>query len=80
VKKTNLTLVIFIVFGLLVGSILAELLSSVTALQFLTKSTQIVWHPKADLQIIKYDLNFLVKLNLISILCAIGAIWIYRRM
>jgi hypothetical protein len=38
------------------------------------------WHPKADLKILKYDLYFQVKLNLISIIGAIGAIWIYRRM
>jgi hypothetical protein len=79
-KKTNLTLIIFILFGLLCGSIIAELLSPVSTLAFLTKSTQMDWHPKADLHIIKYDLDFQVKLNLTSILCAIGAIWIYRRM
>jgi hypothetical protein len=68
------------VFGLLCGSIIAELLSPVSTLAFLTKSTQMEWHPQADLQFFKYDLDFKVKLNLTSILCAIGAIWIYRRM
>ncbi|QGQ95389.1 DUF4321 domain-containing protein [Paenibacillus psychroresistens] len=79
-KKTNLTLIIFIVLGLLAGTIIAELLTPVSSLAFLTKSAQMNWHPKADLQILKYDLDIQVKLNLISILCAIGAIWIYRRM
>jgi hypothetical protein len=79
-KKSNLTLIIFIVFGLLCGSIIAELLSSASSLAFLTKSTTMEWHPKANLQFLKYDLDFQVKLNLTSILCAIGAIWIYRRM
>jgi len=79
-KKTNLTLIIFIVLGLLAGTIIAELLAPVTSLAFLTKSAPMEWHPKADLQILKYDLYFQVKLNLISIICAIGAIWIYRRM
>jgi hypothetical protein len=79
-KKTNLTLIIFIVLGLLAGSIIAQLLTPVQALSFLTKSAQMEWHPKADLQILKYDLYFQVKLNLISIFCAIAAIWIYRRM
>jgi len=75
-----LTLIIFIVLGLLAGTIIAELLAPVTSLAFLTKSAPMEWHPKADLQILKYDLYFQVKLNLISIICAIGAIWIYRRM
>jgi uncharacterized membrane protein YeaQ/YmgE (transglycosylase-associated protein family) len=79
-KKTNFTLIIFILFGLLIGSILAELLIPVSSLGFLTKSTLLEWHPKADLKILKYDLYFQVKLNLISIIGAIGAIWIYRRM
>ncbi|MEX2461493.1 MAG: DUF4321 domain-containing protein [Paenibacillaceae bacterium] len=79
-KKTNLTLIIFIALGLLCGTIIAELLAPVSSLAFLTKSAQMEWHPKADLQILKYDLNFQVKLNLTSIFCAIGAIWIYRRM
>jgi hypothetical protein len=75
-----MTLIIFIVLGLLAGTIIAELLSPVSSLAFLTKSTPMEWHPKADLQILKYDLDIQVKLNLTSILCAIGAIWIYRRM
>jgi hypothetical protein len=68
------------VLGLLAGTIIAELLAPVSSLAFLTKSAQMNWHPKADLQILKYDLDIQVKLNLISFLCAIGAIWIYRRM
>jgi hypothetical protein len=79
-KKTNLTLIIFILLGLLIGSILAELLIPVSSLAFLTKSTLLEWHPKADLKVLKYDLYFQVKLNLISVIGAIGAIWIYRRM
>lgn len=79
-KKTNLTLIIFIVLGLLAGTIIAELLTPVPSLAFLTKSAQMEWHPKADLKIFKYDLYLQVKLNLISVIGAIGAIWIYRRM
>lgn len=66
--------------GLISGAIIAELLAPVTSLAFLTKSVLLDWHPAADLQIIKYDLDFKVKLNLSSILCAIGAIWIYRKL
>ncbi|MDB5053464.1 MAG: rane protein [Bacilli bacterium] len=79
-KKTKFTLFIFIVLGLLAGTIIAQLLTSVQAISFLTKSTPLEWHPKADLQVLKYDMYFQVKLNLMSILGAVGAIWIYRRM
>jgi uncharacterized membrane protein YeaQ/YmgE (transglycosylase-associated protein family) len=79
-KKSNLTLFIFIVLGLLAGSIVAQLLLPVQGISFLTKSTLLDWHPKADLQFIKYDLDFQVKLNLISVIGAIAAIWLYRRM
>lgn len=79
-KKNTLTLILFIILGLLAGSIISQLLSSVEEVAFLTKSTDIEWQPKADLQILKYDLYFQVKLNLISLLGLIGAIWIYRKL
>jgi hypothetical protein len=79
-KKTNLTLIIFIVLGLLAGTIIAELLTPISSLEFLTKSAQMEWHPKADLKILKYDLYLQVKLNLTSLICAVGAIWIYRKL
>jgi hypothetical protein len=79
-KKTNLTLIVFLILGLLAGTIIAQLLTPVQALSFLTKSTEISWWPKADLQIVKYDLHFQVKLNLISIFGLIAAIWIYRKL
>jgi hypothetical protein len=80
VKKNTLTLLIFLIFGLLLGSILGELLSTVKGLQFLTKSSEIRWEPMADLNVIQYDLKFLVKLNLISIIGLLAAIWLYRKL
>jgi hypothetical protein len=79
-KKNTLTLILFIVLGLLAGSIISQLLDPVKELAFLTRSADISWHPKADLQILKYDLYFQVKLNLISLLGLICAIWIYRKL
>jgi hypothetical protein len=79
-KKNTLTLILFILLGLLAGSIISQLLEPVEGISFLTKSSDISWHPKADLQILKYDLYFQVKLNLISLIGLICAIWIYRKM
>lgn len=79
-KKSNLTFIVFLIIGLLTGSIIAQLLTPVQSLDFLTKSAEINWHPKADLQVLQYDLNFQIRLNLISILGLVAAIWIYRKL
>lgn len=79
-KKNTWTLILFILLGLLAGSLLSQALEPVHGAAFLTKSSEISWHPKADLQILKYDLYFQVKLNLISLLGLAGAIWIYRKL
>ncbi len=79
-KKNTLTLLLFLVIGLLLGSILGELLADVKGLQFLTKTSEIRWEPMADLQVIQYDLKFLVKLNLVSIIGLLAALWLYRKL
>jgi hypothetical protein len=79
-KKNNFTLVIFLIIGLIAATIVSGLLAGVPALSFLTKSAQIVWQPKADLQIIQYDLNLHIRLNLISIIGLAAAFWIYRKL
>lgn len=79
-KKNSLTLIIFLLIGMLAGMIIAELLSPIPFLSFLTHSAEITWEPKADLNIIKYDFYIRVKLNLASILGLILSIWIYRKL
>lgn len=79
-KKSNWTLVIFLLIGVIAAAIVTQLLAPVPALSFLTKSAQINWHPSADLQIVKYDLNFVVRLNLISIIGLILAYLLYRKL
>ncbi|CAM5794387.1 MULTISPECIES: DUF4321 domain-containing protein [Brevibacillus] len=76
--KETLTLVFLLISGLLCGSILGEVLGP--WVPFLTKSKEITWSPAADLEILKYDLNLQVKLNLASIGGLALAFWIYRRM
>jgi uncharacterized protein YneF (UPF0154 family) len=79
-KKSNLTLIICLVAGLLTGIIVGHLLETVPALSFLTKSAQINWEPKADLEVLKYEFHLQVKLNLCSIIGLVGAFFIYRRL
>jgi hypothetical protein len=80
VKKSNLTLVIFLVVGLITGIIVGQLLAPVPALSFLTKSVEIEWKPSADLQVLKYDIGIWVRLNLCSILGLVGAFFLHRRL
>ncbi|MDF2713939.1 MAG: hypothetical protein K0R28_864 [Paenibacillus sp.] len=79
-KKSGFMLVLFLLLGLLAAAIVTQLLAPVPWLGFLTKSAHITWEPKADLNVIKYDLFIQVKLNVISIVGIAAAIWIYRRM
>ncbi len=79
-KKNNLTLVIFLLIGLLAGTIVSQLLLPFESVSFLTKSAAFSWEPKADLQLIKYDFKIQVKLNLTSLLGLAAAFWIYRKL
>ncbi|MBD0381684.1 DUF4321 domain-containing protein [Paenibacillus sedimenti] len=79
-KKGTVTLVIFLIVGLITGVIVGQLLAPVPALAFLTKSASISWDPKADLQVLKYEIHLQVKLNLCSILGLVGAYLLYRKL
>jgi len=78
-KKNTFVFILFLIIGLVVGIILGELLAPVKALWFLTKSVPISWAPKADLQVLKYDLFIEVKLNLCAIFGVVAAFFVYRR-
>jgi H+/Cl- antiporter ClcA len=79
-KKSFGLLLIFLLIGLLTGSLVAHLLLSVEWLSFLTKSMLISWHPQADLDFLKYDFVLQLRISLLSILGLIAAAWVYRRM
>ena len=72
-------LILFLIIGLLAGSLVAHLLSSIKAIEFLTKALTLSWSPKANLDFLMYEFDIRVKISLLSILGMIGAIWIYRR-
>lgn len=77
-QKNTIILVIFLVIGLLLGSILGEILSPYVP--FLGVSKAITWSPAADLDILKYDMFFQVKLNLASVIGLLLAFWMYRKL
>jgi hypothetical protein len=79
-KKNTFTFILLLIIGLVAGSLVGQLLVSVPALAFLTKSVDLTWQPKADLLVIKYDLQFQMKLNLISLLGLAAAFWIFRKL
>ncbi|WP_248927409.1 DUF4321 domain-containing protein [Paenibacillus hamazuiensis] len=80
-KKNTLTLVLLILLGVAAGTLVGQMLAAVPAFAFITKPVvDISWQPKADLIVLKYDLQLWVKLNLISIVGIAAAIWIYRRL
>jgi len=80
VKKNNWVLLICLILGLVAGMIVSELLAPVSGLSVLTKSVSLTWQPKADLSVIKYDLDLQIKLNLLCIIGVAAAFWIYRKL
>lgn len=79
-KKNTFTLILILIVGLVAGSLVGQLLSSVPALSFLTVSKELSWQPKADLLVLRYDLDLHIRLNLIGILGLAAAVWIYRKL
>ncbi|MCP1306751.1 DUF4321 domain-containing protein [Paenibacillus tyrfis] len=79
-KKNTLTFILMLLLGLVAGTLIGQLLSPYTALSFLTKSVELTWQPKADLLVIRYDLNLHIRLNLISIVGLAAGFWLYRKL
>lgn len=79
-KKNAGTLILFLLLGWLLGAWIATLLEPIAILSFLTRSTTIDWSPSANLNIIQYNIELQLKLSLLSLLGAIAAIWLYRRL
>ncbi|MEO3947155.1 DUF4321 domain-containing protein [Gorillibacterium sp. CAU 1737] len=79
-KKNNLTLAIALIIGLMTGLILTELLAPVKGIGFLTNAAEINWHPKANFQVLTYDINLTIRLNLLCIASMVGAFFLYRKL
>lgn len=79
-KKNGWILLLFIFLGLLAGALVAFWLKEVPGLTFLTRSIQVSWSPAADLSVIQYSLDLSVNFSLLSVIGAIVAIWLYRKL
>lgn len=79
-KKNGWILLLFILLGMLAGTLVSRWLKDAQALKFLTRSLEVRWSPSADLAVFKFDLNFDANLSLFSIIGAVLAIWAYRKM
>lgn len=79
-KKNGMTLVVFLLLGLVAARIVSGLLEPVDAAAFFLRSTPVNWHPAADLKFIKYDIFLEIKLNIISLIGIAAAVWLYRKL
>lgn len=79
-KKNGWTLLLFILLGLLAGSLVALWLQDVSSIDFLTRAIELNWTPAIDLSVIKFSLNLSLDFSLLSLVGAIIAIWLYRKL
>ncbi|GGD54575.1 DUF4321 domain-containing protein [Paenibacillus nasutitermitis] len=79
-KKNGWILLLFIIIGLLAGTLVSRWLAPVPGLSFLTTTSEVLWSPAADLIVLSYDLTIRLKVSLLSIIGLIAAIWLYRKM
>ncbi len=79
-KKNAWILILFIFLGLLAGALVAIWLKEIPGLTFLTRAIKVDWSPAADLSVLTYSLNLNVNFSLLSIIGAVLAIWLYRKM
>jgi hypothetical protein len=79
-KKNGWILLLFLIMGMLAGALVAVWLKNVPGLTFLTRAIKVNWSPAADLSVISYSLNLHVNFSLLSVIGAIVAIWLYRKM
>lgn len=70
----------FLLLGWLTGTWIAKALQPVKALSFLTASTPITWSPRANFDIIRYDITIEFEICLLGLIGIITAIWLYRRL
>ncbi len=79
-KKNGWILLLFVFLGLIAGSLVAIWLREVPGLTFLTREIKVNWSPAADLSVISYSLKLNANFSLLSVIGAIAAIWLYRKM
>ncbi|RAV06377.1 DUF4321 domain-containing protein [Paenibacillus sp. YN15] len=79
-KKNGLTLILFLLLGLVAATIVSGLLEPVDAAAFFLRTIPVNWHPAADLKFIRYDFFIEIKLNILSLVGIAAAVWLYRKL
>ena len=79
-KKNGWFLLIFIIIGLLAGALVARWLAPVSGISFLTKPIEASWSPAVDLYVLNFNLSLNFQFSMFSLIGAVIAIWLYRKM
>ncbi|WP_040950138.1 DUF4321 domain-containing protein [Gorillibacterium massiliense] len=79
-KKSGLMFAVFLILGIITGAVLTAVLDPVQGISFLTRSAVINWKPSADLNVLTFNINITIRMNLLSVACMITSIWLYRKM
>ncbi|GKU75724.1 DUF4321 domain-containing protein [Paenibacillus sp. L3-i20] len=79
-KKNGWILFLFIVLGLVAGALLARWLEKVPGISFLTKPIVTTWSPAVDLYVLSFNMTLQLQISMFSIIGAVIAVWLYRKM
>ena len=79
-RKNGLVLLLFVILGLVAGTLISRWLQEVPGLSFLTRPLEVFWSPSFDFVAISFDMRLGISLTLLSIAGAIAAIWLYRKL
>jgi len=79
-KKNGWVLLLFIVLGLFAGALIARWLQPLKGISFLTEPLTAGFSPKVDLYVLNFSIDFNLQISLLSIVGALLAIWLYRKL
>lgn len=77
--KRTMLLCFFILSGVILGGLLANLCTGVPALSWLAYSNGISVHPVLDLSVVKLDLEFYMGISVAQIITIALSIFLYNR-
>lgn len=78
-KKSKWLLVLYVILGLLAGSLVSYWLDAVPGLSFLTNAINLGWYPNFNLHVISFSMNVDIKISLMSIVGACIGLWLYKK-
>lgn len=79
-KKNGWVLLLFIVLGLFAGALIARWLQPIKGISFLTDPLKASFSPDIDLFVLSFNLDLSLQISLLSIVGALLAIWLYRKL